>query len=93
MHTEDHVITVHSKANLIIGLVAGAAIGAVLGMLFTPHKGSVLRNNLRRRGETLADEALESIGDQIDDITDRVAEKLHTLKSDLQSTIHERMCE
>jgi gas vesicle protein len=93
MHTEDHIVTVYPKANLIFGLLAGAAIGAALGMLFTPHKGSVLRSNLRRRGEQLSDEALETIGDHFDEITDRVADKLHTLKNDLTSTIHSRMCE
>jgi gas vesicle protein len=93
MHIEDHVVTVHPKANLALGLVAGAALGLALGMLFTPHKGSVLRSNLRRTGERLADEALESLGDRMDELTDRVAQKLHTLKNDLTSTIHNRICE
>ena len=93
MNTNDTVLTVHPKTHLVLGLVAGAAIGAALGMLFSPHKGSVLRNNLRRKGENLTEEAMETLGDHIDEITDRVAHKLHTLKSDLKSSIHARMCE
>ena len=46
----------------ILGVVAGIAAGAVLGVLLAPGKGSETRRKLSKKGEDLAD----AVNDRID---------------------------
>ena len=43
-----------SSKNLLIGLVAGVAAGAVLGILFAPKKGSETREKIQKIGDEYA---------------------------------------
>jgi gas vesicle protein len=76
-----------SNGNLVLGLLAGAAIGAAVGMLYSPHKGTVLRRAILRKGEDIADGVTESIEDRIGQLSDMFAEKLEMLKDELKSRI------
>jgi gas vesicle protein len=75
--------------NLVLGLLAGAAIGAAVGMLFTPHKGTVLRKIIRRKGEDIASDVAETIEDRIEQLSDTFSEKLESLKSEIQSRVNQ----
>jgi gas vesicle protein len=44
-----------SKGNVILGVLAGLAAGAILGVLFAPAKGSKTRRKISEKGEELAD--------------------------------------
>jgi len=48
---------------LLIGLLAGGAIGAVLGLLFAPKSGKELRNDIRIRTDEYLDDADRYIAD------------------------------
>jgi gas vesicle protein len=74
--------------NLALGLLAGAAIGAAVGMLFTPQKGTVLRRTIRRKGEDIASDVAETIEDRIGQLSDAFTEKLEMLKSEVKSRIN-----
>jgi gas vesicle protein len=74
-----------SKENLVFGLLAGAAFGVAVGMLFSPHKGSVLRRVIRRKGEDIAEGVAETIEERIEQLSDVVTEKLEMLKNDVKS--------
>jgi gas vesicle protein len=74
-----------NKLNTILGLLAGGAIGAAIGMLFSPHKGTVLRRNIRRKGEAMAGEAVENIQERVGHISDGVTEKVSKAKKELTS--------
>lgn len=41
------------KSNVVLGVLAGAAVGALLGILFAPDKGTNTRKKLRRKGEDM----------------------------------------
>ena len=77
--------SMNSKGNLIIGLLTGAAVGAAIGMLFSPHKGTTMRRIIRKKGGNIANDVLETIEDRVGEFSDTVSEKLETLKSDLIS--------
>lgn len=44
-----------SASRIITAFVAGAAIGAVLGVLFAPDKGSETRRKMNEEGKKMAD--------------------------------------
>lgn len=47
------------NSGIILGLLAGAAIGSLLGVLFAPDKGAETRKKVKEKAEDLKDEALE----------------------------------
>ena len=53
--------TTKSNAKLIGGLVAGAAIGGLLGVLFAPRKGSETRKKILAKGANLTGELKDKI--------------------------------
>lgn len=54
-------------AKVVGALLVGAAVGATLGVLFAPNKGSETRKKLLAKGEDLTD----SIKDKFNEFTDR----------------------
>ena len=56
MTTDFHGTTNRGQV-LAIGLVAGAAVGAALGLLFAPQTGAKTRKNLARSARTIARQA------------------------------------
>lgn len=64
------------KGKIIVGVLGGVALGALLGVLFAPDKGSVTRRNISKKGE----EYLDDIKDKFDDFLDNVSEKYSEVK-------------
>jgi gas vesicle protein len=60
-----------SATKVVLGVVAGAATGALLGVLFAPARGSVTRRQILRKGERQVDELKHSFNEFIDSITDK----------------------
>lgn len=46
----------NNTAKVLIALAAGAAAGAVLGILFAPAKGEETRENIMKKGKEFADD-------------------------------------
>jgi gas vesicle protein len=55
----------------IVGVLAGAAIGATVGILFAPSKGSVTRRRFSKKGFDYTEELEEKFNELIDSITDQ----------------------
>lgn len=56
----------NNNGKLIGALLAGAAIGGVLGILFAPDKGSETRKKISSKGNDLTDAVKEKFGEFVD---------------------------
>lgn len=71
------------KTGTIVAVLAGAAVGAALGILFAPDEGSKTRKKIRDGVGSKADE----IKDKLSDLTEAVKSKFGGAKQDLESTL------
>ena len=58
-----------SVGKVLIGVMAGVAAGATLGVLYAPDKGSTTRKRFSRKGYNYTDELEEKFNELIDSIT------------------------
>jgi len=70
-----------STGKVLLGVLAGVAAGALLGILFAPDKGSVTRKKIAKKGELLAeelkgkfDEFVNSMSEQYEKVSDDIHE-------------------
>jgi gas vesicle protein len=69
-----------STSKTLLGFIAGAAVGAALGILFAPDKGTETRRKISEQSNDLAD----NIKGKFTDIVDGVKEKFSSLKSEAE---------
>lgn len=60
-----------AKDKVILGLLAGAVVGAVAGILLAPGKGSETRKNLSKRGRDTVDNLKGKASELIDTVADK----------------------
>ena len=58
-----------SSGKVLLGVLAGLAAGALIGILFAPDKGSETRKKIVKKGEEYADEIKEKINSLLDDLS------------------------
>lgn len=58
-----------SKGNALLGFVSGLAVGAVLGLLLAPAKGSETRRKISDKSTDLAESVKAKFDEFIDDLT------------------------
>ena len=59
-----------SSGKVLFGVLAGAAVGAALGLLFAPEKGSVSRQQISDKGEDF----WETLKSKFEDIISSISE-------------------
>jgi gas vesicle protein len=69
-----------STGKVVLGAVAGLAVGAILGVLFAPEKGSVTRQKIVDEGHDLAD----GVKSKYKEFADSVTDKFKSAKNDAQ---------
>ena len=67
-----------SSGKVLLGLLAGIAAGATLGILFAPDKGSTTRRKIAQKGDDYADE----LGEKFNEFIDSISDKFETVKEE-----------
>ncbi|MFL5748857.1 MAG: YtxH domain-containing protein [Niastella sp.] len=65
-----------SKSNILTAFIAGAAIGAVVGLLFAPDKGTETRKKINEEGKKMSDAIKNKFNE--------MKEKMNAVKDDME---------
>ena len=63
----------------MLGVLAGIAAGALLGVLFAPEKGTKIRKDISKKGKDLTD----LLKDKLNDFLENMSEKYEKVKEDV----------
>ena len=72
-----------STGKVVLGTLAGLAIGAIAGILFAPEKGSVTRKQILDKGGDYADD----LKSKFDEFVSALTEKYEAAKQDTEDLI------
>lgn len=86
------------NTDVFVGVLSGLAVGAILGVLFAPDKGSNTRRKIAQKGTDLADnlkgsfsDFITSVEDQYSNFTSNAADALEEGKSNLERISKEHL--
>ena len=83
------------SGKLVLGVLAGLATGAILGILFAPDKGTKTRSKIVGGAKDLAEEFKQKIMDEVaalkskaEDLESLAEEKMSTLKDGIKEKVN-----
>jgi gas vesicle protein len=71
----------NDNSKVLIGLLAGLAAGAALGLLFAPEKGTDTRDRLSQSIKDLSDSIKDKAADEINNLANLKDKVVSTVKS------------
>lgn len=74
-----------NSGKVVLGILVGAGVGAVLGLLFAPEKGSTTRRNIRNKKDDITD----SLKDMLNEYVDSYAKKYEKAYSSVKNVVNE----
>jgi gas vesicle protein len=72
-----------STGKVVLGAVAGLAIGAIGGILFAPEKGSTTRRQIMDKG----DEYVDGVKSKLNNVRDSITDKYESTKKDVEEFV------
>jgi gas vesicle protein len=60
-----------STGKILLGVLAGVAVGATLGILFAPDKGTTTRRKITRKSNEYTDQLVDKFNEFIEDVTEK----------------------
>ena len=69
-----------NTGKVLLGVVAGIAVGALLGVLFAPDKGCDTRRKIGQKKDDITDE-LKVVNDEVSDYTTKAEVKINEMKT------------
>lgn len=79
-----------NSGKVLLSIFAGAAAGALAGVLFAPHKGKVTRKKIARQSEALSDEVKEKINELFDDLTAKFEQAKESVSDYAEQKMHKK---
>ena len=88
-----------SNSKTVLGFLAGAAVGSILGILFAPDKGTETRRKISETSGDVTDslkskfndfvdsirDTYQGVKDEAEDLADQGASKMNTFKNEANS--------
>lgn len=72
-----------NTAKVVLGTVAGLAVGGILGILFAPEKGSVTRKQILNKGNDYADD----LKTKYNGMAETLKEKFQAVKNEAENIV------
>jgi len=69
-----------STGKALLGVLAGIAAGAAIGVIFAPDKGTGTRKNITKKGEDLANALNDKIDEKFEELMSSITGKVKTTK-------------
>ena len=79
------------NVNAVVCFFAGAAIGAVVTLLYTPQSGRDMRNQIMDRGDNIKHRVLDAtshVTKQIGEVVEDASRKIHDIKENARDAVH-----
>ena len=73
-----------NSGKILLGVLAGVAVGALAGILFATERGSVTRRNIMNKGEDVLDELKDKFDELVATITDKFEDTKEEAKEFVQ---------
>jgi len=75
-----------TNGKVVLGLLGGVAVGALLGILFAPDKGSKTRQKILDKGQDYADDIKSKLDNLYEDVTDKYEDLMQSAKEFVAKT-------
>ncbi len=80
-----------NAGKLIAGILAGAAAGAILGILFAPDKGEETRSKIASKSSDMKDkfnDFIDGLCDKYESLKDNISGRMEVYEDDDEEVVH-----